>query len=249
MQKRTVLIDGDILVYRFAASTQTVVDWGDGVVTAQGDLAAATVLVDDEIEQIAEATSADRVIVALSDTTANFRKGFFEGYKKSRVSTPKPILYGPLREHLIDKHAAWIRPTLEADDILGIVATHPDIVPGEKVIESIDKDLRTIPGLHYHRKRGVEEVTLAQANRFFFTQILTGDRIDCYPGCPGVGPKKAEAILAPIKRAADAWPAVVAAYAKAGLTEDDALVQARCARILRHTDYDFKRKEPILWEP
>ncbi len=30
---------------------------------------------------------------------------------------------------------------------------------------------------------------------------------------------------------------------------EDALQTARVARILRHTDYNFKTKEPILWQP
>jgi DNA polymerase-1 len=42
---------------------------------------------------------------------------------------------------------------------------------------------------------------------------------------------------------------VVSLYAKAGLTEADALRQARLARILRWTDWDNKKKEPILWTP
>ena len=29
----------------------------------------------------------------------------------------------------------------------------------------------------------------------------------------------------------------------------DALVQARVARILRNTDFNFKTKEPTLWTP
>ena len=45
------------------------------------------------------------------------------------------------------------------------------------------------------------------------------------------------------------WAAVVATYEKAKLSEGDALTQARVARILRASDYDFKRKEPILWQP
>ena len=39
------------------------------------------------------------------------------------------------------------------------------------------------------------------------------------------------------------------AFEKKGLTEDDALLQARVARILRASDYDFKKKEPIMWTP
>ena len=39
----------------------------------------------------------------------------------------------------------------------------------------------------------------------------------------------------------------MAAFEKKGLTESDALVQARVARILRASDYDFAAKKPILW--
>jgi hypothetical protein len=43
------------------------------------------------------------------------------------------------------------------------------------------------------------------------------------------------------------WDTVVEAYEKAGLTEDDALVTARLARILRAEDYDGVNIK--LWEP
>ena len=33
------------------------------------------------------------------------------------------------------------------------------------------------------------------------------------------------------------------------MTEEDALVNARLARILTTDDYDYERKEPILWTP
>jgi DNA polymerase-1 len=42
---------------------------------------------------------------------------------------------------------------------------------------------------------------------------------------------------------------VVAAFESKGLTEEDALVQARVARICRASDYDFKTKEVKLWNP
>jgi len=41
----------------------------------------------------------------------------------------------------------------------------------------------------------------------------------------------------------------VAAFESRGLTEEDALIQARVARILRADDYDFKESQPILWSP
>lgn len=33
------------------------------------------------------------------------------------------------------------------------------------------------------------------------------------------------------------------------ITEEDALVQARCARILHADDWDFEKSEVILWTP
>ena len=33
------------------------------------------------------------------------------------------------------------------------------------------------------------------------------------------------------------------------MTEDDALVNARLARILTTDDYDHEKREPILWKP
>ena len=45
------------------------------------------------------------------------------------------------------------------------------------------------------------------------------------------------------------WSTVVKAFEDKGLTEDDALLNARLARILTIDDYDTKDKEPILWTP
>jgi hypothetical protein len=41
----------------------------------------------------------------------------------------------------------------------------------------------------------------------------------------------------------------VKAYDKAGLSEEEALTQARVARICRAEDYDRKSKKVNLWEP
>ena len=91
-------------------------------------------------------------------------------------------------------------------------------------------------------------------------QTLTGDTTDGYTGCPGIGPKTAEKILQaalaegtteanPAQLREIYWQHVVKAYAKAGLSEEEALTQARVARICRNSDYDFKTKQVILWSP
>lgn len=89
------------------------------------------------------------------------------------------------------------------------------------------------------------------ADWYWMSQTLSGDATDGYKGCPGVGPKRAADILGEPGRheLPELWERVVKAYEKAKLTEDDALVQARCARILRHTDYNLDTGEISLWTP
>ena len=45
------------------------------------------------------------------------------------------------------------------------------------------------------------------------------------------------------------WETIVSYYEKAGFGEEEALRQARVARICRNTDYDFKKKEVVPWVP
>ncbi|MGA1496056.1 MAG: phage exonuclease, partial [Rhodothermales bacterium] len=92
---------------------------------------------------------------------------------------------------------------------------------------------------------GIRTVTADEADHFHMMQTLCGDSTDGYAGCPGVGPKKAEAIL----NGGSSWSAVVAAFEKAGLSAFEAIVQARVSRILRHGDFNPKTSEVRLWEP
>jgi DNA polymerase-1 len=78
---------------------------------------------------------------------------------------------------------------------------------------------------------------------------VLGDAVDGYSGCPGIGPKKAETVLANAKDGVSPWGVIVGAYVKAGLDEEDALLQARLARILQFGDYDLKTNKVKLWEP
>ena len=77
-------------------------------------------------------------------------------------------------------------------------------------------------------------------------QTLAGDQTDGYGGVPGIGVKRAEALF---KDKGYSWKTVVKAFKDRDLSEEDALVNARLARILTVDDYDFEKKEPILWSP
>jgi len=253
-EKLTILVDGDIFAYKAACVNQEDLDLGDGIVNSKTNpkqaASDAESLIDGILITLSDASPRATIdlhvcltgpLMEISDR--NFRKELYPTYKGNRTG-PKPILLPFVKEHIRKTYDTKIKDGLEADDVLGILMTHPTLLPGKKVVVSTDKDLLQVPGRHFNPDKDVKRmVSEAQGDAFHLTQTLTGDTVDNYPGCPGIGPKRAPPIVA------RGWAGIVAAFENAGLSEADALVQARLARILRHTDYDFKRKEPILWTP
>mgnify|MGYP003859969237 CR=1 FL=1 len=70
---------------------------------------------------------------------------------------------------LIDEYQAVIYPNLEADDVMGILATKPS--KGErKIICSIDKDLRQIPG-HLYNGESLTKNSKKHAKDYKFCKI------------------------------------------------------------------------------
>jgi DNA polymerase-1 len=257
MAIRTLLIDADIFIFRVASSQETPIDWGNGIHTLHADEQSAKSDFDSYMDRLRDELKGDRLVLAMKDKE-NWRRTVLPTYKANRQGLREPLIRGAMMEYARSKYDVFSRPTLEGDDILGILATSRVIVKGEKIIVSIDKDMKTIPGLSYNPDKselGIVETSEAEADYRHMFQTLTGDATDGYSGCPGVGPKKAQEILTPIDNgllgpgANWMWPAVLAAYAKAKLSPEVALQMARVARICRVTDYDFKRKEVILWQP
>lgn len=251
--KRTLLIDGDVVAYKSAAVVEKGFDWGDGLWTLHADEKEAIARLEADIDDMLEKLEATDAEIALTDSEGNWRKTVYPAYKSNRKAVRKPLVLRAMRQYLMDNFETRLRPTLEGDDIMGILATHSTLVQGEKIIVSIDKDMKTIPGLIYNPGReeeGIVSITREQADRWHMFQTLTGDTTDGYPGCPSIGPKKADDILSKCEaEGVPFWPAIVATYERCGLTEADALAQARVARICRAEDYDFKRKKVKLWNP
>lgn len=263
----TLLIDADVLRYQMAFSNTKKIDWdddGDTVEVINPEKAKADL--DDFIEALMEKFGADDYLLPLSCKKGNFRKTIYPDYKANRLVKPKPQLWYFLDEHMEEFYADKIivQPNLEGDDILGLLATHPAPrrCPGKRLVISIDKDLQTIPCRLYNPGKpelGVRPITLHDANLFWMKQVLTGDTVDNYPGAKGIGCKKADDLLLPVHEAlressieehlAGLWSAVVTGYKSKGFTEEDAIVQAQCARILRHGDYDPKTNSVKLWRP
>jgi DNA polymerase-1 len=173
----------------------------------------------------------------------NFRKDVDPTYKGKRAKR-KPLGFYRLVQYCRDTFTSHLHEGLEADDLLGMRCHQTD---QNVVLISADKDLKQISCRQWN---GSEEITptLEECDRFFFQQVLTGDPVDGYKGCPGVGLVKAKAILD--KTPPECWwVAVVDRYVQAGLTMDDALTTARLARILRPGEYDWETRTPLLWTP
>jgi DNA polymerase-1 len=235
----TLLIDGDMLLYKASAGSESLVQWDHDWWILGGNLGEAKDLVSTEIESLLTRFSAKQHFFCLSDQPTVFRHDLYPAYKAGR--SRKPLVYAALREWATTEFNAIVRPKLEADDVMGIIATQGK----DTVIVSDDKDMLTIPGVHW-RMGELITTTEDEAFRLFLTQALTGDSTDGYNGCPGIGPVSANKLL---EKQGFSWETVVGAYRKQGLTEDDALLNARLARILHYTDWDTKTQSVRLWQP
>ncbi|MEE8537839.1 MAG: hypothetical protein V3S71_07490, partial [Acidobacteriota bacterium] len=248
---REILVDGDVLVYRFAHGEQTVVAWDPDFHTMHAYLEPAKVKLNTFLDVLRETLEADEITIVLSDTDANFRNDFCEEYKANRkTGKQRPILFRALREYFFEDYGATMIPTLEGDDVLGILGT--EACSEERIICTIDKDLGTVPGLHYNfdDEHGFAyRINESEARYNHLFQTLVGDSTDNYRGCPGIGPVKAAKLL-DADPLADAWQDVVLpAYAKAGLGSGIALMYARCAYILQSHNFNRKTQEITLWTP
>jgi DNA polymerase-1 len=246
--KTVLLIDGDIIAYKHASGSEVAVDWGDDWWTLHTDTKKAKIIMNKEVERLAAALHADRIEIALSGKK-NFRHRVDANYKSGRKKTRKPIGLPCLREELMLNWRAQIHDDLEADDLLGVWATDPMYHAGSrKIIVSIDKDMKTIPCNLWnwnYPELGVQNISKEAADYNHLIQTLMGDSTDGYKGCPTVGPTKAARILNPNPT----WESVVRCFEAHDLSEEEALKQARLARILRVENYNLRKREIKFWTP
>lgn len=247
--KTILLLDGDIIAWRTAKGVEKKTIFGH-IVTVHTDMSQAKNVADAKIAKEAEGLKGDQLVLCASDPARHyFRHDIWPDYKAGRDAGP--IAIAEVKAYLTEQYDYVWRPCLEGDDIMGILSTaNMSKYAGKKVIVSQDKDMLTIPGYLSRDGRTVQHIDEREADWNHMLQTLVGDRVDGFAGCPKVGEGTAPKVL---KRATDEdlplWDVVVARYEKAKMTEEDALVQARLARILRASDYDFKNKQVKLWEP
>jgi 5'-3' exonuclease len=224
-----VLVDGDIVAYRAAFSTQDLFpeDAESKVDELMDYILTETLMFPDPSEYEVFLTG-----------SGNFRYDIAKSfpYKGNRKTTEKPIHLPVAREHLINKYKATVSEGEEADDLIAIAATK---YGPETIVASVDKDMLQIPCKHFNFTKGEwHDVTEFEGTKFFYTQILTGDRADNIMGLYKVGPVKANKILQDCDTEEELWDAVIKAY------DGDIDRVVENARLLW-----LRRKEGEIWEP
>jgi len=195
----TALIDADSLIYAVGFSSN------------------------DVEESIAVSRLEQTMVELCMDLDCEDYKGFLTGkgnfrddlavtapYKGQRTSE-KPVHFQALRCHLVTSWGFTVVKGIEADDAVGIAAYA--VPENETIMVHIDKDLNQFRGWHYnYRKKEKYYVSEFEGLVSFYTQILTGDRIDNIVGLKGIGPVKAKKILADCTNEKELYSAVLKAY-------------------------------------
>jgi DNA polymerase-1 len=264
----TALVDFDILMFKFACRHETKWPWPDETISIALDLEQACKDLDDFLIELQLHLGATDLLLCLTNER-NFRYVVLPSYKHNRQDKEKPALWAELRQYGIDNYPSKEKKWMEADDVMGYLGS---MDPEHYIICSTDKDMKTIPCtlFNWTKDQQPKRISVEEANDWFYMQTLMGDTTDGYPGCPGIGIKRAKELVflwnqewytSKLSQEAYIWEQIVKTYQSASekrclktygvypLTEEVALQQARVARILRFGEYDTDREEVKLWEP
>ena len=270
------MLDGDMYVHVTAQQNVfTVVRHGE-MICCQTDVGEAWINYNKRTDALADALDIDpeEDLIQCFTKRGMFRRDLEPNYKANRTA-PKPMGYSELKAKCVDLPWAVMHEQVEADDLIGIFATQLSEKGEDVCIVSGDKDLLQIPGYHYWHEPfwkskskqplrewltsfGMREYTSnlftvseEAAERFFYCQILAGDSVDGISGCPGTGMVGAckEVAKWDITEPMECWERVIQLYAKKGLSESEAIKQARLVRILRNNEYDLTNSTVELWNP
>ncbi len=199
------------------------------------DLDSAVAMCEDRINEIILETNTDSAELYFT-AGKNFRYKVDPMYKANRKGrTPTDLQL--IKEALAAKYEGCICEKYEADDI---VVYKKRTEPDKYVMAAVDKDvLGAVKGRHFNYYRsaryGIDmkwiTTSYVDALRFPYLQTLMGDTTDNIRGCPGIGPKKAQAILDDLIEPKEMWDAVVKTFESKKLTVKEALMTMRLVQM------------------
>ena len=229
-------------------------------------------LLDNKLNQIIQDTKCTSHQIYIGGEN-NFRDDLDFSYKANRTA-PRPESYEDARWWLTNHRDAMLVDGMETDDMVSICLFQDYVNSGgvkkysKVILSSPDKDLKNTPGWHYNpQKRTTQWITMSQANRHFWWQMLWGDPTDNIKGLTyatenmrtlyglrrnkGFGERSATTIM---RQSSDAEETVHLCYADWGLdqgmSQHETLeymgLQGQLLWMVRELD---NYGNPVIWEP
>lgn len=148
--------------------------------------------IDFYIESLFEETNAEEYVLCFTSGGNNFRKLIDSEYKANRKGRELPAFFNEMKDYIFNKYNCVHGNGREADDFCAsYIKKYPDAI-----VSHVDKDLNQIVGSHYDsKKKEFYDITVEDANKQLWTQMITGDSGDNIKGIPGKGIKFAEKLF------------------------------------------------------
>lgn len=230
-------------------------------------------LLDGRIQEICNKVEATTEPILFLTGKNNFREKIAKKkvYKGTRPGK-KPWHYNNLTAYMIGKYHARVIEGMEADDAICIEQTSNlfnDELNHEfphTIICTRDKDLRQCPGWHFGWELAnqpqfgplfvsAEEVghielvkgeVKGYGSKFFYAQLIVGDKVDNIPGIPGKGAVAALEALGNTNTLEEMEEAVVALYKAhyGDVWREEMREQAQLLWMVRELD---EEGNPVMW--
>lgn len=207
--KKLCLLDAYALIYRaYYALIRT------PRMNSRGENTSAVYGFVNTLEDVLKRERPDYIAVAFDPPGGTFRHELYKEYKAQREATPEDIRWAvPFIKEIIRAYNIPILEVLgfEADDVIGTMAKRGASEGFEVAMITPDKDYAQLVGEGITMVRPghgnapwerldsaavCEKYGLASTERMIDYLALVGDTADNIPGCPGVGPKTAQKLLA-----------------------------------------------------
>lgn len=208
MRKKLFLLDAYALIYRsFYAFIR------NPRINSKGFNTSAIFGFVNTLEEVLQKEKPSHIAVAFDPPGLTFRHEEFEAYKAQREKTPEDIkLAVPIIKQIIEAYNIEVLEVAgyEADDVVGTIAKKVDKDEFDVYMMTSDKDYAQLVEDHiyiYKPRSGksdlevlndkdvMKKYKLTHPTQMIDLLGLMGDASDNIPGCPNVGPKRAEALL------------------------------------------------------